>query len=361
MKKQVFLTISLAFFGLLFGERADAWVQGTQPFPNGEAPVVLYRFCMTPNCDGLSSERWRGMIQTALDTWNAAGSSFRFSTRPVRFSDDPCNVPNAVVVIVSEPGRQCPGDSPPSRGEYAGRTEFGPGNRVRVYIRADPTSPAQLHLVAIPPFLVHELGHVVGLGHPDEAGQQVRAIMNSGLEGPFDTQLFPDDIAGIQALYPPASTSGGGGVLESPAQGANLSGIGFISGWKCDAGEITVRIDGGSPLPMAMDQPRADTASQCDGEIENGFIAQINWNHVNTGGTHTAVAYDAGVEFARTTFYVGTTGQEFVKGLSGRMDVPNIPVRGECGRFRWNESTQHLEFMYLVGRNVAEPSCDVLY
>ena len=28
-------------------------------------------------------------------------------------------------------------------------------------------------------------------------------------------------------------------VLESPAKGAALSGIGFISGWKCDASNIT--------------------------------------------------------------------------------------------------------------------------
>lgn len=46
---------------------------------------------------------------------------------------------------------------------------------------------------------IHEFGHVLGLDHPDEAGQNVVAIMNS-IESDIDS-LQPDDIAGGQALY----------------------------------------------------------------------------------------------------------------------------------------------------------------
>lgn len=55
-------------------------------------------------------------------------------------------------------------------------------------------------------FALHEFGHVLGLTHPDEAGQHVTAIMNS-IVVPDDLQA--DDVEGIHALYgsPPAPPS----------------------------------------------------------------------------------------------------------------------------------------------------------
>jgi hypothetical protein len=46
---------------------------------------------------------------------------------------------------------------------------------------------------------LHEFGHVLGLDHPDQAGQQVHALMNSRI-GSVD-QLTADDIAGARSLY----------------------------------------------------------------------------------------------------------------------------------------------------------------
>ncbi len=69
------------------------------------------------------------------------------------------------------------------------------------------TDPFDLHRIAI-----HEFGHVLGLDHPDDAHQQVTAIMNSRTSD-ID-QLQSDDIAGIQAIYgkpapaPPATGNG---------------------------------------------------------------------------------------------------------------------------------------------------------
>ena len=47
---------------------------------------------------------------------------------------------------------------------------------------------------------LHEFGHVLGLAHPDQAGQTVSAIMNSIISD-LDALAY-DDITGAEALYP---------------------------------------------------------------------------------------------------------------------------------------------------------------
>ena len=130
--------------------------------------------------------------------------------------------------------------------------------------------------------------------------------------------------------------------LESPAPQAVVSGIGFISGWKCDASNITVRIDGGAPISVAMGQARTDTRPIC-GTTDNGFIRQVNWARLVRDGEHEAVAYDNGVEFGRSTFTVGSTGEEFLKGAMRQHLLENFPDAGETTILEWNESTQHFE------------------
>ena len=135
-------------------------------------------------------------------------------------------------------------------------------------------------------------------------------------------------------------------ILESPAAGATLSGIGFISGWKCNAGNITVTIDEGEHLPVAMHQDRGDLLIQktCGETIRHGFIRQINWGYVGDG-EHVVVAYDNGVEFDRATFTVGSTGEEFLKDVRRRSIIENFPTIGEDTLVEWNESTQHFEVL----------------
>jgi hypothetical protein len=55
-------------------------------------------------------------------------------------------------------------------------------------------SPEDFHRIAL-----HEFGHVLGLDHPDQAGQSVPAIMNS-IIGDLDS-LQADDIAGAHSIY----------------------------------------------------------------------------------------------------------------------------------------------------------------
>lgn len=135
-------------------------------------------------------------------------------------------------------------------------------------------------------------------------------------------------------------------VLESPAKGATLSGLGFISGWKCAATTITVTIDDGDHLPVAMHQERGDlrAAGACGGTINHGFIMQMNWALLG-GGEHVVVAYDNGVEFDRATFTAGTTGEEFLTDVRRRTVLDGFPAPGERAVLEWNESTQHFEIV----------------
>ena len=141
-------------------------------------------------------------------------------------------------------------------------------------------------------------------------------------------------------------------VLEIPGDGAKLSGIGVISGWKCDAdGDITVRFDGDDELTVTMvyGSERGDTEEDKDGKIicgdkDNGFLAIMNWALLDDG-EHTAVAYDNGVEFDSSTFTVTTTGEEFLEDASACVTIENFPSDGETTMLEWNQSTQHFEMV----------------
>ena len=60
---------------------------------------------------------------------------------------------------------------------------------------------------------LHEFGHVLGLDHPDQAGQSVSAIMNSTI-GNLDS-LTTDDTDGAMAIYGAASSSNNAPVVTA--------------------------------------------------------------------------------------------------------------------------------------------------
>ena len=134
----------------------------------------------------------------------------------------------------------------------------------------------------------------------------------------------------------------------------------MISGWKCQAaGKITVEflntagervvIRGGrisNPVPLVYGTERTDVRENghcLEHAHDNvGFVAIWNWGELGDG-TYTAVAYDNGVEFDRAVFTVGSTGEEFLKGVMRQHLLENFPVPGETTVLEWNESTQHFE------------------
>ena len=131
--------------------------------------------------------------------------------------------------------------------------------------------------------------------------------------------------------------------LENPSGGLFYSGVGVISGWKCEAnGELTVRFNGGEPIPLVYGSERPDVleVGACT-SADVGFVAIYNWARLDDG-THTAVAYDDGVEFARGTFQTTrlVADKEFVPGLSGRFRARDFPEPGVNVLLRWNQNVQ---------------------
>ena len=142
--------------------------------------------------------------------------------------------------------------------------------------------------------------------------------------------------------------------LDIPGHATILSGVGVISGWKCEArGDLTIVFNNdGQHLPLLYGSERGDVRNvgACP-DADVGFVAVMNWGNLGDG-EHTAVAYDDGVEFARSTFTVVTTGEAFRTDLAGECTIQQFPDPGETARFVWNTGTQHLEMVSVQTRSV---------
>ncbi len=164
---------------------------------------------------------------------------------------------------------------------------------------------------------------------------------------------------GLMVLVPALAHAQPTSSLDIPGHGTTLSGIGVISGWKCQAEAITVELlnDAGerivinegrtsNPAPMLYGSERPDIRANgacLENDHDNvGFVAIWNWGEIGDG-TYTAVAYDNDGEFARNTFSVTTFGTNFLPGASTQVSVQDFPIPGETTTFKWNEGSQHLE------------------
>ena len=150
---------------------------------------------------------------------------------------------------------------------------------------------------------------------------------------------------GLMVLLPSLAHAA---TLEIPGDGTSVSGIGVISGWKCEAGDITISLNGEAPFPAMYGLPRSDTSAVCgDDDGNNGFFSYWNWGNLGDGD-HTVVAYDNGEEFAESTFTVTTPGTDFLRGASKRVTVEDFPNPGDTTVLEWNQGTQHFEIVEFI-------------
>ena len=149
---------------------------------------------------------WDDAAEDAAQQWNVTGANFTFRLQsPSQPANPSCDTTDSVNTVVWA-DTQC--------GEAFGATTlavtqnwfrstgelidsdvlFNTAHSWSTYAGPQRPGVIDLHRVAL-----HEFGHVLGLGHPDEHGQFVNAIMNSKADD-ID-RLQADDIAGIRAIY----------------------------------------------------------------------------------------------------------------------------------------------------------------
>src|SRR5690606_9430518 len=111
-------------------------------------------------------------------------------------------------------------------------------------------------------------------------------------------------------------------VVEIPGNGARMSGIGVIAGWKCPPNDdISVSLDGGPALPAATRLPRGVTVGACGTDGRNGWLIQYNYNLLGDG-PHSVVVRQGGTPFASASFEVTTLGETFLRGRRALFDLP---------------------------------------
>lgn len=161
-------------------------------------------------------------------------------------------------------------------------------------------------------------------------------------------------LAGLLLLAIASRTSAA--VLEVPADQSTVSGIGFVSGWKCPPNDdIVAVIDHGVPIPMATGIRRGDTTAACGNDGTNGYIAQLNFALLGDG-EHQISVREGGVEFASGTFTVVTFGVPFMRGIAGTYILDDFPNRGQTTTVAWNEGTQSFVIVGTTGSAPATPS-----
>ncbi len=122
---------------------------------------------------------------------------------------------------------------------------------------------------------LHELGHVLGLGHPDEDGQTVSAVMNSIVS--ID-HLSADDIAGIQSLYGAPAVVPAAAAITTPPVAVSVAVGGTATFTVAATGEPsptyqwrknTVAIEGATAASLTLSPVLASDAANYSVTVSN--------------------------------------------------------------------------------------------
>ena len=177
-----------------------------------------------------------------------------------------------------------------------------------------------------------------------------------GRNGPADAVKALNNVRTIVAdNYPTKRPKNTKGMLENPSPGSPQSGIGLISGWVCDARNVSVEFELANgrtwSFPAAVGTIRTDTVSVC-GHDKTGFGLLWNWNNLDDG-THTVRVYADERLLGENEITVTTLGLgNFARELSGSHAVQNFPRNGDSTLLEWSQARQN----FVITKSRSTPS-----
>ncbi len=223
---RTFILLTVAFAAAANGWAYSLSVDASGVYVNKwrKSPInMVVKLPMTANMSDGSS--FSSSVVAAMEAWNAQLGTVRFTWQTVLPGDyKNGNEINEVVVDETVDGDEFGPNTLAVTTMYFGPNEFVEADVV--FRASEPWNsyrgPRQSGRVDVRRVALHELGHVLGLEHPNDAGQNVTAIMNSRVSD-IDA-LRADDIAGGQRLY------GAPGFVPPNDAFANATTIGLQEG-----------------------------------------------------------------------------------------------------------------------------------
>ena len=167
-------------------------------------------------------------------------------------------------------------------------------------------------------------------------GERVSLVWQEARQqfGPTDGSAPPTGPASAQS---PLS-----GYLENPAANSFQHGLGFVSGWVCEAETVTLEM-GGQTIAAHYGAERADTQGMC-GDTDNGFSRLFNWPKLGAGD-HEVIARADGVVFDRAT--VRVVELDIPADAEGQCTVADFPAPGVTATLTWRDRQQ--QFVVTTG------------
>jgi Matrixin len=243
-----------AGFVFCLGSSSNAWAYALEGY-SWSTPTIPMRVQLGPSDIALAdgSANWNAVVENALALWNEqlAGTQFTWTmaapdtaasegdgVNSMQFAStiygDDFGDSTLAITLINYTGSQI------TESDVLFNTAFRFNSYRGAYAIFNGISYFDLHRIAL-----HELGHVLGLDHPDEHDQTVVAIMNAYVSGVFSLQS--DDIEGAVSLYGappnPPTTTGNAQIVEVSTRGSVGTGDNvMIGGFIIDGTTTTKKV-----------------------------------------------------------------------------------------------------------------------